>query len=78
MSEPHAPGSTSLGAVESLRQTRRGLRLAWFTVVYNLAEGVIAVTAGLMAGLVSLVGFGLDSGLFSAERGGGVATRSAM
>jgi divalent metal cation (Fe/Co/Zn/Cd) transporter len=45
--------------------TRRGLRLAQFTVAYNLVEGVIAVTAGLMAGLVSVVGFGLDSGIES-------------
>ena len=46
--------------------TRRGLRLAQFTVVYNVAEGAIAITAGLLAGLVSLVGFGLDSGIESA------------
>lgn len=46
--------------------TRRGLRLAQFTVAYNVIEGVIAVTIGLMAGLVSLVGFGLDSGIESA------------
>lgn len=45
--------------------TRRGLRLARFTVAYNIVEGVIAVTAGLMAGLVSVVGFGLDSGIES-------------
>jgi divalent metal cation (Fe/Co/Zn/Cd) transporter len=48
------------------RNTRRGLRLAQFTVVYNVAEGVIAVTAGWAAGLVSLVGFGLDSAIESA------------
>ena len=35
-------------------------------MAYNVAEGVIAVTAGLMAGLVSLVGFGIDSGIESA------------
>ena len=48
------------------RLTRRGLRLAWFTVAYNVVEGGIAITAGLLAGLVSLVGFGLDSGIESA------------
>ena len=31
-----------------------------------MAEGVVAVAAGLLAGLVSLVGFGLDSGIESA------------
>lgn len=51
--------------VQVERLTRRGLRLAQFTVVYNVAEGAIAITAGLMAGLVSLVGFGLDSGIES-------------
>ncbi|MGB3945763.1 MAG: cation transporter [Candidatus Saccharimonadales bacterium] len=45
--------------------TKRGLRLAQFTVVYNVAEGVIAVTAGILAGLVSLIGFGVDSGIES-------------
>lgn len=50
-------------SVEAL--TRRGLRLAQFTVAYNVVEGVVAVTLGMMAGLVSVVGFGLDSGIES-------------
>lgn len=45
--------------------TKRGLRLAQFTVAYNVAEGIIAVTAGILAGLVSLIGFGFDSGIES-------------
>lgn len=61
------PATPPAGADEAQveRLTRRGLRLAQFTVVYNVAEGAIAITAGLMAGLVSLVGFGLDSGIES-------------
>lgn len=47
------------------RLTRRGLRLAQFTVAYNVVEGAVALTAGLLAGLVSLVGFGVDSGIES-------------
>ena len=47
------------------RLTRRGLWLAQFTVAYNLLEGAVAITAGLMAGLVSVVGFGIDSGIES-------------
>lgn len=50
---------------ETQRLTRRGLRLAQVTVAYNVVEGVIAVTAGVGAGLVSLVGFGIDSGIES-------------
>ncbi|MGQ0843014.1 MAG: cation diffusion facilitator family transporter [Sporichthyaceae bacterium] len=42
---------------------RRVRLLAWFTVVYNTAEGIVAVTAGVVAGSVALVGFGLDSGV---------------
>ena len=47
------------------RWTRRGLNLARFTVAYNVLEGVVAISAGVAAGLVSLVGFGLDSGIES-------------
>lgn len=53
-------------AAETERLTRRGLRLAQFTVAYNVIEGAVAITAGLLAGLVSLVGFGIDSGIESA------------
>ena len=56
----------ALSASETERLTRRGLRLAQFTVVYNVVEGAVAITVGLLAGLVSLVGFGLDSGIESA------------
>jgi divalent metal cation (Fe/Co/Zn/Cd) transporter len=59
-----APEATLPGA-EVERLTRRGLRLAQFTVVYNLAEGAVAIAAGVAAGLVSLIGFGLDSGIES-------------
>lgn len=53
--------------VEVEQLTRRGLRLAQFTVGYNVIEGVVAVVAGMLAGLVSLIGFGADSGIESAS-----------
>lgn len=37
--------------------------LAWFTIVYNVVEGVIAIAAGTIAGAISLIGFGVDSGI---------------
>lgn len=40
---------------------RRGRLLEYFTIGWNLVEGVIAVTAGLIAASPSLVGFGFDS-----------------
>lgn len=43
--------------------TRRAVRLEQATIGYNAVEGVIAVTAGAIAGLVSLVGFGVDSAI---------------
>jgi cation diffusion facilitator family transporter len=40
---------------------RRGLRLEYLTVGWNVAEGLIAVSAGLAAGSIALLGFGVDS-----------------
>ena len=40
---------------------RKGLRLEVFTVGWNAAEAIIAIVAGVLAGSVALVGFGLDS-----------------
>lgn len=46
-----------------LRETlvRKGLILNYATLGYNSLEGLIAIWAGLAAGSVALVGFGLDS-----------------
>jgi divalent metal cation (Fe/Co/Zn/Cd) transporter len=40
---------------------RRGLLLEWFTVAWNVIEGVVAIGAGIVTGSVSLVAFGADS-----------------
>ena len=40
---------------------RRGMRLEYLTVGWNSLEAVIGITAGLIAGSIALVGFGLDS-----------------
>jgi divalent metal cation (Fe/Co/Zn/Cd) transporter len=57
--------TTTLTPVQTEQLTRRGLRLARFTVAYNVVEGAVAITAGLLAGLVSVVGFGVDSAIES-------------
>lgn len=41
----------------------RGRLLEWFTIFYNCLEGLISIVAGVVAGSVSLVGFGLDSAI---------------
>ena len=61
----HPYDSRLLPPGEAERLTRRGLRLAQVTVAYNVIEGVLAVSAGVAAGLVSLVGFGIDSAIES-------------
>jgi divalent metal cation (Fe/Co/Zn/Cd) transporter len=39
----------------------RGRRLEYFTVGWNILEGLVAVVSGIIAGSISLVGFGIDS-----------------
>jgi divalent metal cation (Fe/Co/Zn/Cd) transporter len=39
----------------------RGRQLEYFTVVWNTLEGLVAVVAGIFAGSISLLGFGIDS-----------------
>jgi divalent metal cation (Fe/Co/Zn/Cd) transporter len=49
--------------VTASRQTlvRRSLFLNYSTLGYNSLEGLVAIAAGLAAGSIALVGFGLDS-----------------
>ncbi len=48
-------------ASEGLEVAQHGKRLEYFTIGWNTLEGLIAVIAGMIAGSVSLVGFGADS-----------------
>jgi divalent metal cation (Fe/Co/Zn/Cd) transporter len=48
-------------ALTRAESVRRAFLLEVLTVSWNLIEGVIAVAAGLVAGSVALVGFGVDS-----------------
>jgi divalent metal cation (Fe/Co/Zn/Cd) transporter len=41
--------------------TQRGIKLEYFTIAWNSVEGIVAVVAGVVAGSISLVGFGVDS-----------------
>ena len=43
------------------RLYKKALLLSYFTVGYNLVEGIVSIFAGLLAGSIALVGFGLDS-----------------
>ncbi|MEK6947160.1 MAG: cation transporter [Nanoarchaeota archaeon] len=39
----------------------QALKLAYFTVIYNIIEGIVSVVFGAGAGSIALIGFGLDS-----------------
>lgn len=40
---------------------KKALLLSYLTVGYNILEGAVSIFAGLLAGSIALVGFGLDS-----------------
>lgn len=48
---------------------RRGRRLEWLTLGWNVVEGVVSVGAGAIAGSPSLLGFGIDSFIESLSGG---------
>ncbi len=50
-----------LTAGERAVVARRGTMLSRVTLAYNTAEGVLAIGAGVLAGSIALVGFGIDS-----------------
>jgi divalent metal cation (Fe/Co/Zn/Cd) transporter len=55
--------SMTVGRTDRRRLARRAALLAWFTIGWNTIEGIVAVGAGIAAGSIALVGFGLDSGV---------------
>jgi len=63
---------TGVSAPERGRVVRRGLGLTYATAVYNSLEGLIAIGAGLAAGSVALVGFGVDSAIELAAGGAAI------
>jgi divalent metal cation (Fe/Co/Zn/Cd) transporter len=52
------------------RLHKKALSLSYFTVGYNISEGIVSIFAGLLAGSIALIGFGLDS--FVESLSGGV------
>jgi divalent metal cation (Fe/Co/Zn/Cd) transporter len=45
------------------RLNRRARQLAWATIGYNAAEGIVALAAGVVASSTALISFGLDSAI---------------
>jgi divalent metal cation (Fe/Co/Zn/Cd) transporter len=48
---------------EWLRAAHRAKALSWLSLVWMGAEGAIAITAGIVAGSIALIGFGIDSAI---------------
>lgn len=63
-----------IGGVERDGLVRRGRRLEYLTVGWNLLEAAVALGAGLVAGSAALVGFGFDS-LVESTSGGALLWR---
>lgn len=48
---------------EWLQTAKRARFLSWLSLVWMGAEGALAITAGILAGSIALVGFGIDSAI---------------
>jgi divalent metal cation (Fe/Co/Zn/Cd) transporter len=55
------PGNSHPQEIFRDAAVRQGRRLEYFTVGWNLIEAAVALGAGLFAGSIALIGFGIDS-----------------
>jgi divalent metal cation (Fe/Co/Zn/Cd) transporter len=60
---PQPPAASSVPAPEYLRAAKRVKLLSWLSLAWMGAEGTIAIVAGMLAGSIALVGFGIDSAI---------------
>lgn len=60
-------GERERNAASRGERLRRALGLEYLTVGWNVVEGVVAVSAAVLAGSVALLGFGIDSFVESAS-----------
>jgi divalent metal cation (Fe/Co/Zn/Cd) transporter len=51
------------GSTDYLRLARRAKWLSWASLGYMTLEGLVAVVAGIAAGSIALIGFGIDSAI---------------
>jgi divalent metal cation (Fe/Co/Zn/Cd) transporter len=61
MTSARSDAHPELTAADRSRLGRRAQLLAGASVTYNVVEAIVAVAAGITAGSVALIGFGLDS-----------------
>jgi divalent metal cation (Fe/Co/Zn/Cd) transporter len=58
-----APVGAAVPATEYAHAATRVRRLSWISLVWMGAEGLVAIVAGILAGSIALVGFGIDSAI---------------
>jgi divalent metal cation (Fe/Co/Zn/Cd) transporter len=51
------------GSADYLQLARRARLLSWASLGYMALEGIVAVVAGIVAGSIALIGFGIDSAI---------------
>jgi divalent metal cation (Fe/Co/Zn/Cd) transporter len=61
MSRMYKATTTVIETTDRASLAGRARRLEYFTILWNSLEGLVGVATGVMAGSVSLVGFGVDS-----------------
>jgi divalent metal cation (Fe/Co/Zn/Cd) transporter len=55
--------TVAVPSAEWLDAARRARALSWISLVWMGLEGAIAITAGILAGSIALIAFGLDSAI---------------
>ena len=58
-----SPAAPTGPDTDYLHAVRRVKQLSWLSLVWMGAEGTIAIVAGVLAGSIALVGFGIDSAI---------------
>jgi divalent metal cation (Fe/Co/Zn/Cd) transporter len=60
---PASAAGAASGSPEWLAAARRARFLSWLSLVWMSLEGGIAIVAGILAGSIALIGFGIDSAI---------------
>jgi hypothetical protein len=51
------------GSPAYLQEARKAKWLSWASLLYMALEGAVAIVAGIVAGSIALIGFGIDSAI---------------
>jgi divalent metal cation (Fe/Co/Zn/Cd) transporter len=60
---PSTAAAPGVSRAEWLRLARWARRLSWASLAYMAVEGGVAIAAGVVAGSIALIGFGIDSAI---------------